>query len=302
MSSKQYTFTVFTPAYNRAHTLERVYRSLDSQSFRDFEWLIVDDGSTDKTGELIGKWKGRASFPIHYIRKENGGKHTASNLGVVRAKGKFFLTLDSDDEAVPEALERFYYLWNTIPEDLRSSFSAVSALCKHPDGSIEGSKFPQSPFDSNSIESHTRYKITGEKWGFQLTDIMRSFPFPEFPGEYFIPEGVVWNRIALKYKTRYVNDALRIYHQEDDSLSSSSVGIRIKSPLGSSLYYNELSEVSVPVLYRIKAVINYLRFSFHGKKPVINILSEAKQSAAALLFLPVGYLFYCRDMRSLHAS
>ena len=112
ITSKQkndYIFTVFTPTYNRAHTLSRVYKSLADQTFKNFEWLIVDDGSTDGTKVLIEKWTEEASFPIRYFYQENQGKHIAHNLGVKKARGELFLSLDSDDTCVPEALERFNY-------------------------------------------------------------------------------------------------------------------------------------------------------------------------------------------------
>ena len=301
----QLIYTVFTPVYNRAHTLRRVYRSLSEQTFRDFEWLIVDDGSTDETSSTVRRFieeNGRNSFPIRYLFKENGGKHTATNLGVAEARGDLFLTLDSDDECVPEALERLYYHWTTIPSNIRDGYSAVTALCKYPDGSIVGNRFPESPFDSDSIRSHEWFHISGEKWGFQRTDVMRQFPFPEFPGERFVPESLVWNRIALSYKTRYVNEALRIYHPEADSLSSSVVAIRVMSPRGSSLMYNELSAAKIPVYSKLKAVMNYLRFSIHAGTPLRQIVKNSAHSVLAVTMYPAAFLFYLKDRRSTNGS
>src|SRR5437764_8622953 len=108
-------FTVFTPTYNRAHTIKRVFDSLSAQTLREFEWLVVDDGSTDKTSELIAAWAKAVDFPIRYFRQEHSGKHIAYNLAVRAARGQFFLTLDSDDGCVPHALERIAYHWNMIP-------------------------------------------------------------------------------------------------------------------------------------------------------------------------------------------
>ena len=96
--------TVFTPAYNRRHTLPRLYESLCRQEFCDFEWLIVDDGSTDGTEEIISEFENRAAFPIRYHKKENGGKHTAYNYAVDRAAGAYFFCVDSDDYLAPDAL------------------------------------------------------------------------------------------------------------------------------------------------------------------------------------------------------
>lgn len=178
--SYKYTFTVFTPTFNRAHTLHRAYESLKAQTFRDFEWLIVDDGSNDNTKALVEKWQMEASFPIRYIFQENQGKHVAFNHGVELAEGELFLTFDSDDACVPVALERFKYHWDNIPLNEQNNFSAVTALCKDQKGTLVGDKFPLDITDSDSLEIRYKYKVKGEKWGFHRTDILKQFPFPDF--------------------------------------------------------------------------------------------------------------------------
>src|SRR5262249_2422136 len=105
-TSKMPLFTVFTPTYNRAHTLHRVFDSLCAQTLRDFEWLVIDDGSSDSTRELIDNWTKSAHFTIRYIKQDHSGKHIAHNCAVREARGQFFLTLDSDDACTPQALER----------------------------------------------------------------------------------------------------------------------------------------------------------------------------------------------------
>src|SRR5690242_2999845 len=125
----RYCFTVFTPAYNRAPTLPRVYESLKAQTFRDFEWLIVDDGSTDNTPELVAQWQSTGELSIRYFQQEHCGRHIAFNRGVHEAQGTLFLNCDSDDAFVPQTLTRFLYHWENIPLAERSSFSAVTALC-----------------------------------------------------------------------------------------------------------------------------------------------------------------------------
>src|SRR4028119_2117569 len=228
----RFLFTVFTPTYNRAHTLHRVYDSLKAQTYRDFEWLIVDDGSTDDTKQLVEQWQKEANFPIRYIYQENAGKHVACNRGVREAKGELFLTFDSDDACVPEALERFKYHWDSIPEDKRDNFSAVTALCVDQDGKLVGNTFPFDITDSNSIEIHTKYNSFGDKWGFQRTEVLKEFPFPEFPGEKFIAEGIVWNRLSSKYQTRYVNEKLKIVEYREDGITASSARMRARHPRG----------------------------------------------------------------------
>jgi glycosyltransferase involved in cell wall biosynthesis len=120
----QYTFTVFTPTYNREHTLDRVYNSLKVQTYHNFEWLIVDDGSTDNTHDLVKQWQAEADLPLRYIYQNNKGKHTAYNLAAREAGGKFIICLDSDDGCIAEALARFKYHWDTIPEHEQDKFSS----------------------------------------------------------------------------------------------------------------------------------------------------------------------------------
>src|SRR5690554_5503093 len=130
----RHLFTVLTPTYNRAHTLERVYSSLEEQSFQDFEWVIVDDGSTDDTRERVREWQQQARFPIHYFWQENQHKKTAFNKGVREAHGELIVALDSDDSLDMNALDTMAQVWNDIPPPERSKFVAITGLCERPGG------------------------------------------------------------------------------------------------------------------------------------------------------------------------
>jgi len=209
-------FTVFTPTYNRAHTIDRVFNSLQAQTLRDFEWLVVDDGSTDNTSELITSWAKIANFPIRYFQQEHSGKHFAHNLAVREARGQFFMLLDSDDACVPQALERLAYHWSTIPERDRANFSSVTGLSKNQYGEIVGDRFPTDPFDATVRERRYIYRLRGEKGSAGRTEVLRRFPFPEIRGTQFVPEGAIWLEIAKTYKTHCVNEVFRIYYVDDD--------------------------------------------------------------------------------------
>ncbi|MBT9550652.1 MAG: glycosyltransferase family 2 protein [Hydrogenophaga sp.] len=213
-------FTVFTPTYNRAHLLNRVYESLKKQTCKDFEWLIVDDGSTDGTDNLVAVWKQDpgTDFPIRYIWQKNGHKKKAFNRGVKEAAGALFLPWDSDDEAVPNALETFRQHWLSIPLQHRQDFVGVCGLCEDPNGKQIGDPFPAQLLDSDSLEVRYRYGVTGEKWGFSRTDVLRQYPFPENIRGH-VPEGIVWSAVAHRYQTRFISEVLRIYHPADDSIT-----------------------------------------------------------------------------------
>ncbi len=250
-------FTVLTATYNRAHLLEGVYRSLCSQTFPDFEWVIVDDGSTDGTRELVASWK--SFFPIRYTWKPNGGKHTAINIGVQQAAGEFVLIFDSDDRCVPRALERFDCRWKRISEPDRFAF--LVGLCYQKDGiTLHGSPLPADCVDVFTAgESMALCAV--DRWGMVRADVFRKFPFPVFQNERFIPEGTVWNRIMKEYGARFFNEPLLIACYAPGGLGRQG-DLRFSSPKGAVVYHAELALAKVPVNVRIKSAINTLRFSF----------------------------------------
>lgn len=295
MNAFHYSFTIFTPTFNRAYLLENVYSSLKQQTFRDFEWLIVDDGSIDNTRILVEQWTAQADFPIRYFYQENKGKHYATNLGVREAQGEFFLTLDSDDRCLPNALERFKHYWDTIPAAQKPYFSAVTALCQDYKGNIVGDKYPSDILDSDSIEIREKFKVRGEKWGFQKTILMRQFPFPEYPGEKFIPESVVWDVLSVRYKTRFVNEALRIYEALPSGLTKRAASIRASSPRGAAHHYRQEIQVCKTFKARFKAAINYGRFCLHGKRIPFCERQTIQARIMVLIGLPFAILFFLSD-------
>jgi len=271
---------------------------------RDFEWLIVDDGSTDDTASLIQQWKSEASFPIRYKYQQNQGKHVAMNEGAKRARGQFFLTLDSDDRCVPTALERFLHHWNAIPDDEKPEFSAVTCLCKDEKGQIIGDRFPENVIEVSLQEIRYRYRVKGEKWGFHRTDVMRDFPFPE-PEASHVPENIVWHAIGREFKTRFVNEALRIYHtdNESDSLSSSTGDIAKKAETHALWHRTRLNEdirwfIYAPFQF-LSSAIHFARFSFHDGESARQQWNQLTNPIARLIWitgLGIAWFVYKKDL------
>jgi glycosyltransferase involved in cell wall biosynthesis len=296
-----YMFTVFTASYNRALTLPRVYQSLCEQTYQNFEWLIVDDGSTDATSELVKKWAEGAVFPIRYIYQQHGGKHIAWNRGVREARGKFFLSLDSDDACVPEALEQFKRFWDAISENDRSSFSAVTVLCTDERGKLIGDRFPKDVLDCTAMEMRYRYRVTGEKWGFHRVDVLREFTFPELEGVTHIPEAVVWNAIDRKYKTRFVNCVLLNCFPGSNQLTRSRNPAE-RAPafhLWRKMILNQEIEwfLNAPIYFAL-AALHYSRYAFHVGMSVQGQIASLENMMARTLWLstlPFGYLAYLKD-------
>lgn len=303
MGEFEYTFTVFTPTYNRAATLSRVRDSLDAQTYRDFEWIVVDDGSTDGTKELVEGWQRDAWFPIRYFRQPNSGKHVAFNRGVQAAKGAFFLTLDSDDACDPEALERLLYWWEQIPESEREGFSAVTGQCRDQHGRALGTPYPRSPLDCGAIEARWRYRVKGEKWGFQRTDVLRQHPFPEPDGVKFVSESLVWRAIDVAgYKTRFVNETWRTYWMDEEG-KGSLTEITPKVLEGRMMVHaqtlNELgSWVRVNPTAFASAAINLSRYGLaRGMRPpaIVGLARPLWAKALVAVLLPAGALASARD-------
>ena len=298
----RHVFTVFTPTYNRANTLPRVYESLKAQTFRDFEWLIVDDGSTDSTRDTVRGWQADSNFAIHYIYQPNQGKPAAFNRGVREAAGELFLTLDSDDACLPQALERFKFHWDSIPERERSKFSAVTALCQDQQGRLVGDKFERDILDADEAEMYLRYRPRGEKWGFQRTDVLRQYPFPVTPNAKFVPESVVWFALSRRFKTRFINEVLRVYYIRDgaqDHLSYLNANVL----WGRAFFYRQVLNEFVDWLRKAPiglfvCSVNFSRYSFGlGKGPLSQFKDLNTLRARALLggSLPLGFLMYLRD-------
>lgn len=289
-----FKFTICTPTYNRAYILHRVYDSLLKQTYKNFEWIIVDDGSTDDTKNIVSSWIKSDEINIKYTYQKNAGKHIALNNAIDNANGEFFLIFDSDDMCVENTLEVFLAYWNTIED--KENFVGVTALYKDMNSKQLGMNFPKDIFDSNTIECRYSHKIVGDKWGFQRLDILKENRFPEYPGEKFLAEGIVWNKIASKYSTRYINQYLGIVDYQESGLSANSLNLRINNPNGALHYYNsELSIRIIPLFRKFKDGINYIRFSKHAKKSLFQIVKNSTNKPIVLFSLVFGYLFYIKD-------
>jgi glycosyltransferase involved in cell wall biosynthesis len=297
------TFTVFTPTYNRAHTLPRAYEGLRAQTFTDFEWLVVDDGSTDDTRDLVAGWQRESSFPIRYLHQPNSGKHVAFNRGVREALGELFLCSDSDDALVPNALERFLFHWNAIPGQERHRFSAVTALCEDQHGNLIGSPFPRDVWDSDSLELYFKFKIVGDKVGFHRTDVLRQHPFPEPPGAKFVSEDVVWFAIAREYRTRFVNERLQRHDVQTGRERDNLTRLSRMAAAGRLVFHHAvlddyLDYLSMSPLRFLRSAVNYSRYSLWcGVGPVAQFgrLHSLRSRGLLALGAPAGYAAFILD-------
>lgn len=211
--------TILTPTYNRAYILTEAFRSLCMQTSFDFEWIIVDDGSTDNTESMVNAWLTESMpFNIKYFKQLNGGKHRAINKGVSLAKSDYILILDSDDFLEIDAVS-IIHKWIKSIEGLEK-FAGVAGLkgWKEKKEAI-GSSISNDYIDATNLE-RKKYKLLGDKAEIYKTEVLKKYPFPEFEGENFIRESAVWDCIAKDgYKLRWFNRIIYRCEYQDDGLT-----------------------------------------------------------------------------------
>ncbi len=247
--------TVFTPAYNRAHLLPVLYASLKKQTSKNFEWVVVDDGSSDGTAELLEKWEKEKEVPLRFVRQENGGKHRAVNRGVSLAKGELFLIVDSDDHLEENAVETLIKWQKSL--DGGGKWGGVAGLKVHADGSDLGTSFKGGFVDATSLERE-KYNITGDKAEAFFTEVLRAFPFPEFEGEKFVTENTVWYAIAAAgYKLRWFNEPVIVCEYLEDGLTRNAEEVRRRNPLGYLYYFALCRRVQRGPRRKLAAVWHY---------------------------------------------
>lgn len=245
--SWKYKTTVFTPTYNRAYIIENLYRSLQRQTCHDFEWLVVDDGSSDNTEDLFRAWQQEENpFPIRYVYQKNGGKCRAINRGLELAEGELFFTVDSDDFLTNDALEKVSSWFEHLDPD--GEIQGVVANRGYSPTETENCLFDDFHLDKSLLDIYTFYRdgkkvFDGERAFIFYTDFHQKYLYPEFDGENFMGEAVVWNRMAHDgYKMRFYNDIIWVFEYKEDGLTNAGSSIFLNNPRGYGLLLREKAE------------------------------------------------------------
>lgn len=293
--------SVITPTYNRAHLLHRIYESLISQTYRNFEWIVIDDGSTDNTKKIIDNWISEDIVKISYFYQHNSGKHEAVNNGVRRASGKWITIIDSDDAFRCDSFEIFLKEYEKIPDTDKPRFKGVTARCFAADGvSILGDSFPKgvSVIDAKETDFKYKYRIQGELWGLTKKSVFEEFPFPKLEGAHFYPESVLWDTVSEKYLTRYINVPLRYYYFDaGNSVTRTKKYTRFKENY--ELWVHNINKNSRYFVYSPKMVVkSYIGFTmdtlFCGYRYIQSLkrINGLSKKVFCLAAAPLGLLCY----------
>lgn len=284
--------TVFTPTYNRSVTIERTYKSLINQTCKDFEWLIVDDGSVDNTETLVQGWIKESIFSIRYIKQANVGKYRAYNNGLKHAKGEFFFCVDSDDWLPVNAVELILSYTDKLREN--ESLAGIVALKMYQDESVIGRPFNKTDFSSSLYD----LELCGEGGERSLvfkTAVARIFPFPEETNEKFVGESIVYDRFHGKYEFIVSNEILTTCEYQTDGLSSNTHSLMLNNPAGYKLYYAQRIDMAPLLVQRVAYILRYHAFRLLYGGPAYEY--KGKHRLLVTMLSPLGVfvkLFYLR--------
>lgn len=298
---KEPFISIITATYNRASTLPELKASIEAQTYKDFEWIVVDDGSTDETQALLQTWLKEGHLELIVFRQRNGGKHRALNRAIANARGRWIYIVDSDDRLPPLALEIISAHANLVQN--AGNVAGLIGLKADFDGNIIGEKLPEKVQYADALSLTYRYGIRGDKADVFKTDVLKKFPFPEIEGENFLTEATVWYRIARAgYTLRIVNEVLYEACYRADGLSARILQLHVQNIRGTLMFYKEEIEGGLPFPGMIRESTNYLRYFLHargsGKADHLSDLSWRARIYVYAAFLP-ALCAYVRDRQIL---
>lgn len=278
--------TVFTPAYNRAHTLGRTYQSLLNQDNKDFVWMIIDDGSTDNTKELVQEWKTKDNgFEVIYIYKENGGMHTAHNTAYENIDTELNVCIDSDDMLAEGAVNKILSVWNTADKE---KYAGLIGLDADFNGKIIGIGFKDKQ-KSTTLSGYYENGGKGDKKLVYRTDLMKKYPpYPVFEGEKYVSLAYKYQLCDQEYELLIVDDILCNVEYQEDGSSMNMYRQYIKNPNGFAFIRKQDMLYKKKLSHKFKACIHYVSSNIiAGNSDYIN---KSPLKFMTILAVPIGVI------------
>ena len=291
-------FSIITPTFNRAKYLPRIYECLCQQDDIDFEWIIIDDGSSDNTSEVVKGFE--RLFKIKYIFQENGGQLSARNTGTKNADSYILAKLDDDDLLCHHVLKQAWAYFDIKTGKFENNCVCLSGLCQYNTGEIVGEKFPHDYFISDHIRYRQNKSLNGDKFEFYVTEVLKKYPFPVIPGEKNMPPHIVHDRIAREHKTLYINYIFAEKNFFEGGLSTQKYVNKYTN--GSELYYNEASMPPFKLRLQIHHSSRYIFYAksnktkkvfYNAKNKKIFFLGLCRYYMILIKMFLSKYRFFC---------
>jgi len=287
MNNKKTTLTVFTPTYNRAYCLHQGYEALKRQTCKDFIWLVIDDGSTDNTRELIEKWQKEADFTIKYIYQENRGMVAAHNTAHYSMNTELCVCIDSDDHMPDDAIGKILKIWQ---EKGYEDCAGIVGLDAYKNGDIVGTKLPDIP-ECKFSELYTKYKISGDKKFVHNRKVFNKYlPYPKIDNEKFPVTSYLYLFIEQNHKLIIANEVFCIVEYLPDGLTMNLFDQYKRSPKSFAFYRIAKMRFALSYNDRFKNAIHYVSSSIMAKNK--DFLKKSPYIFTTLLATPLGIVLY----------
>ena len=281
------TITVFTPSYNRAYCLDQCYQSLVNQTNNDFIWLIIDDGSTDNTKELVQSWIVENKIEIQYHFQENQGMHGGHNAAYRLIKTPLNVCIDSDDFMPDDAIEKILLNWGKVKSNPK--FAGIVGLDADKAGNIIGTKIPNNLKETTLYDLYNKHQVLGDKKLVLRTEVVKQYPpYPIFEGERFVPLGYLYLLIDQNYKLFPINEVLCIVEYLEDGSSMNMLKQYRRHPKGFAFSRKNRMRLSKSFKETFKNAIHYVSSSIFTKNG--RFLKESPKKIITIIAIPFGIL------------
>lgn len=281
------TLTIFTPTYNRAYLLSESYATLKNQTCKDFEWLIVDDGSVDNTEELVQQWVDEKEIDITYIKTENRGKPSATNTSIEKCTSDLWVCVDSDDHLAEDAVEKILSDYEIIKED-RNCNGIISNMYDYDGNVLGGREFPSRYTYIKYQDIRYKEKINADLMRIYKTSVLKKYRYPIISGEKFIGESYVYEQIG----TMYYIDRNKLYYAKyrEDGLTANYLRLHVDSPKGYKLLKEQVMIKPKPLWHQFRGAIMYVAACMLCEEK--NIVCNSPRKIMTLCAYPFGVLAY----------
>lgn len=279
--------TIVTPSFNRGERLHILYNSLNEQTSKEFKWMIIDDGSTDNTYEIVEEFINTSDFSIKYFYKTNGGKHTAINFGLNFVDTELVMIVDSDDYLTIDAVETIIIAWK---KNSNKIIGNMLFLKQDFNGNLSGAEFKDSVF----IENYNKYVLGKNKraefadvW---VTEILKDYPYPVYNNEKYVAESTIWTQISRDYQTLFVNKVIYIFEYQGDGLTSNGRVMRLRNPKGSMENALAIMESDISFFLNIKNTLLYTSYGIYSENDIKTIYTKIPHKQLFCMLLPLSFL------------